>query len=318
MVTVTLTLSAVRPVLSLFGIQDGSVDVELAYLNTVCSIIYITVLCYFMSKDVIKILQSDPILAAQYKSFGYLDKCSSMRSSTSMKSLSTTSHGKSNTSTTGSLRGLNISLGSLSSIKISFKSIKDVRLKDILANEEYLELFMCHLAQEFSIECILSLIEFMQFKQLIFESRQVKPKSIRDFVITFPTSIPKSSIVYNTEETLRWKAEKLFVKYVEIGAEYEINVSSEVRNKLNNMFQSRTSPNLFLPMSSEKNPLPNLIRVISRGTSPNLAEGNQTISNDKMYTVFDECIMEMIKLLDYSLSRFKAKPQSQKIKILDE
>src|SRR5689334_21947488 len=43
-------------------------------------------------------------------------------------------------------------------------------LTDIINHEISFELFMLHLSKEFSMELLLSYIEFMQFKQLIFQS----------------------------------------------------------------------------------------------------------------------------------------------------
>ena len=44
-----------------------------------------------------------------------------------------------------------------------------LHLKDVLLHEKGLDLFIQHLAKEFSLECVLSLIEFIQFECYVFD-----------------------------------------------------------------------------------------------------------------------------------------------------
>lgn len=86
----------------------------------------------------------------------------------------------------------------------------DLTLIDVLRDEKFFDLFMDHLQCEFSIEIILSLIEFIQFQRSVYEfARTINAfqydenfipiddewRIIYDF-FHIPATIPKSSIVY--------------------------------------------------------------------------------------------------------------------------
>merc|ERR1712048_93554 len=80
-----------------------------------------------------------------------------------------------------------------------------------------------------SMELLLSLVEFIQFKKAIRAQQQIVG-GVDDFAnIELPDCVPKSSIVHNEAHDLKTKARKLFEKYVEIGCEYEINISYGLR-----------------------------------------------------------------------------------------
>ena len=85
---------------------------------------------------------------------------------------------------------------------------QEVHLNDVLSHSQGVNLFMHHLCCEFSTECLLSLIEFIQYQDYILEmyltdldkhSDEYKKKilSIR-LNVELPSSVPKSSIVYGT------------------------------------------------------------------------------------------------------------------------
>ena len=106
-----------------------------------------------------------------------------------------------------------------------------------------------------------------------------------------------SSIVYDVEHNLEWKALKLYEKYVRVGAEYEINIPSAMRSGLGHVFESRRSEEAQKVSNS-----------ISGSDNANVEEESVDYAN-----IFDECCAELVVLLGYSLSRFKCKPGWAKI-----
>ena len=145
---------------------------------------------------------------------------------------------------------------------------------------------MKHLSNEFSMELLLSLVEFIQFKQFI-DKKLEKQKNTKDEIskLLLASCIPKSTIVYNKNDNLKEKALKLYNKYIRVSSEWEINVSSGLRKQLQNRFENNYNNN-------------------NNDNNHGLFEWN----DDELYTVFDQCNDEMLKLLGYSLSRFRQKP----------
>jgi len=110
-----------------------------------------------------------------------------------------------------------------------------ISLKGVLCNAEATNLFMVYLGMEYSMECLLSLIEFVHFQQYIFgemkhQERITLPDDFKIYDIS--DSLPRSVIVQNRNLSPKMKAIKLYEKYVESGAEHEINISSDTRRRL--------------------------------------------------------------------------------------
>lgn len=131
-----------------------------------------------------------------------------------------------------------------------------------------------------------------------------------------PDNIPKSSIVYDENDDLKTKALKLYSKYVQIGSDFEINVAHAIRTQLANKFepsrfQRRVSQTFQRRLSNNKAPdTPTLSNVISASRNEN---GNGNEQNDDLSVIFDECCVVMVRLLRFSLSRFKTKPEWIKV-----
>ena len=154
---------------------------------------------------------------------------------------------------------------SLNDIVIKRKSEKIITMRDVFANNDYFGYFCVHLMKEFSIECVLSFIEFQQFQKYIL--------NIKEFGISLNTMdhdtlkslkmydlakcIPESFIVYNINkehniQTMNFRlyeemigdidndknemltrrifeiktiSYRLYKKYIETGSEFEINIS---------------------------------------------------------------------------------------------
>eukprot|EP01083_Nonionella_stella_P070964 190262_1 len=165
--------------------------------------------------------------------------------------------------------------------------LKSINLDQMLKNNEHFTCFMKHLANEFSMELLLSLVEFIQFKQLIHEqikgtsTEHVNEDQFAD--VELAKCIPQSSIVHDPDDALEAKALKLYQKYVATSSEWEINVHSAVRQQLMHRFDVT-----YHAKSKDES---------IEWTPPAL------------YIVFDDCSQEMMKLLRYSLTRFKTKPE---------
>merc|ERR1711879_680393 len=118
--------------------------------------------------------------------------------------------------------------------------------------EDSLNAFMHHLAKSYSMEILLSLIEFVQYQQWLKGILTVNVAiHSEEALIEFPSTVPVSEIIEIDEIVLvenamtpemvqmkkaKVKAHRLYQKYVaQDAAEYEINISySEIR-RLNNL-----------------------------------------------------------------------------------
>jgi len=161
----------------------------------------------------------------------------------------------------------------------------------MLTKDNYFTAFMVHLSAEFSMELLLSLVEFIQFKQAI-KGANCSMKGTQQIVtvttdsigpqesnidvddpfvnIELPDCVPESSIVHNENDSFQIKARKLYEKYIKIGSEYEINIASGLRKQSMDIFESTR---------------------------------DDIICMEAVHTVFDGCCNEMIVLLGYSLTR---------------
>ena len=102
-----------------------------------------------------------------------------------------------------------------------------------------------------SIECLLSFVEMVQFKQYMKKRMDSKisgggdeeqkeddnDRSIRgdsDLDIDFPESVPNSDMIHNDDGDVSIKAKihKFYSKYIRINSEFEINILDSTRKKL--------------------------------------------------------------------------------------
>ena len=143
------------------------------------------------------------------------------------------------------------------------------------------------------MECLLSYIEFVQFQNYLSyhvdanDDILTKTKSLR-----LSSRIPLSAIVQETEKIpkgytgdkflffAKMKAHKLYEKYIKVGCEFEINISSKARCKLHSK-------------------LGNIDSLINEQDT----ENPMTIRD--LILVFEHSKIEMLKLLTYSLTRMK-------------
>eukprot|EP01083_Nonionella_stella_P083390 230589_1 len=145
-------------------------------------------------------------------------------------------------------------------------------LHHILKDHELFHLYMQHLIREFSMECLLAFVEFTQYKVRALEVFKLKDVG-HTFCITFPKSVPRSDIVYN-DDAFKIKCHKLYLKYIEDTAEFEINIGWQDRLKLTQLMGDR-----------------------DRWMSSN-------VTQMELFQMFDEPMKEMYKLMDYAKIRF--------------
>ena len=195
----------------------------------------------------------------------------------------------------------------------------NMNLQNIFCQQQKLESFALHLNNEFSLECLLSFIEMMQFKQYFneiyfgqkMEYIMLEGKKIR---FDFGESELKSAIVFETEHDKDHKqnrnkhgseqtstesfteknstiirnfkiiAYKLYQKYIREYCELEINIPSTYRLEYGVMMKNKKE----------------------------WIENVEILPND-LLTLFDDVCMEMFKLMDHSFARFKRSDEYLKL-----
>eukprot|EP01084_Bolivina_argentea_P302051 521301_1 len=172
--------------------------------------------------------------------------------------------------------------------------INGIKLDTVLSNQDAIQLFINHLSNEYSMECLLALIEITQFQNYVeAHFMDINIETIKDDIyidkrIQFPASIPISDIIEAKEQNVsndylieaKMKAYKLYTKYIEFGSEFEINISSKQRNTIVNIIKDF---DYFIGLN---------------------------INAEELWKLFEESKYEMIKLLSFSLGRLKQCPDS--------
>lgn len=139
--------------------------------------------------------------------------------------------------------------------EITGTGIGSESLQGMLQKEDTLNLYMSHLIKEFCMEGLLALIEFTQFKMNLFtECDDINEGTIGDLLV-FPLSVPRSDIVFGSEKEcgdeetaseedklrkFKIMARRLYVKYIKIGSEFQLNVSYMTRGTLDHLMASNS------------------------------------------------------------------------------
>merc|ERR1711879_774564 len=151
--------------------------------------------------------------------------------------------------------------------------------QNMLADDQMLDLLAKHLAKEFCVECLLSLIEMTQFANRVKEELNVEDH-VHVLNIELAPNAPRSDIVYKETapdmDTFKRMAHELYSKYVVEGSEFEINISSRMRKELVDKMDD------YEDWISKENPI----------TAKELA------------MVFDEAVIDNLNLLRQSGGRF--------------
>ena len=188
-----------------------------------------------------------------------------------------------------------------------------VKLDMIFKNEDAFYFFMTHLSKEYSMEVLLSTIEFMQYQNYL--KPLVQDKEVLDSIknIEFYDNVPESMIVSSVEddgvnmskhESLdidievdgkeesdlvmmlhrgKIKANQLYQKYIKWGSEFEINIGSVPRLQL-------------------KNQLENLDSLMKTDMCIN-----------ELILLFEEAKSDQLRLLRHSLNRYRYLDEFDKV-----
>jgi len=155
----------------------------------------------------------------------------------------------------------------------------DQALSDIVSFEH----FMRWLCKEFAGENLFSLIEMVQFKKRIFENERYRfrhpvPENVHLHHL-IPDECPRSRIVYGDENgDYKAMARALYMKYVRDDVEtlYEINLRCETRRVLAGLMEDEEE----------------------------WAANGEYDDMEKLYNLFDDCIVAMHQLLGPAYRRF--------------
>eukprot|EP01083_Nonionella_stella_P172208 590232_1 len=169
-----------------------------------------------------------------------------------------------------------------------------LEMRDVLQRQKMFDAFMQQLLSEYCAECLLCIIEFIQFKEKIatdHKHNEFKSNANVSTVLALPAVCPKSAIVYQLDDSghaseYKRVALRLYQKYIRIGAEWEINIDYQNRNRYKKMFGNEETWN----STDEYDAIDGLL---------------------KLYTLFDPCIDSMMSLMSSAFNRFKNSKQYQ-------
>lgn len=120
---------------------------------------------------------------------------------------------------------------------------------DILCSENALNALMMLLSREYAMEILLSFIEFHQYQLYIMNKLEMNKEEIQhSFNINLnelPSNIPDSEILLSCPDNEKLMAYKLYKKYIEIGSEYQINIASNTKERLESQLSDRNK-DLFI------------------------------------------------------------------------
>eukprot|EP01083_Nonionella_stella_P140039 428572_1 len=150
----------------------------------------------------------------------------------------------------------------------------------ILSNKEAVHLFMQYLVYEYSMEILLSFIEFSQYleylENMIDQNQSLSEETSLYKDLDLSKSVPLSSIVANenADHDFKRKAYELYAKYIREGSEYSINIAGKLKVQFKTLMDDyETFKNMDLQPLDIKQ-------------------------------IFEECRNEMYQLLTFSHMRF--------------
>eukprot|EP01083_Nonionella_stella_P222693 794389_1 len=198
------------------------------------------------------------------------------------------------------------------------EKILHISLSTMFSDIKYINEFFGHLSREFSMECLLAMIEFIQLQQyILLHMQQYKNFYYKQFGnlkiknnVELPRGIPRSTIIYGDNEELvdkylnnvngriisimereqvrvRLISYQLYKKYAAIGSEWEINISYETRGRLTAKLH-----NFNEWMSTNKS----------------------NVQMWQLVQLFEDSKHEMYRLLRHSFARFKRGDDFEKIR----
>ena len=151
---------------------------------------------------------------------------------------------------------------------------------------------MIYLSHEFSMENLLSFVEFLQFQRYVadkMECEDVKGnKQLLCNMLILPDTVPLSEIVHDESIGIKKTAYLLYEKYIDDNAIYMINIPFRAKQKINKIMQK-------YKVDIDAN-----------------NDGDEKIDTG-MLMVFDGCCEEMQQIMQDSYGRYKLTPQYHNI-----
>eukprot|EP00485_Elphidium_margaritaceum_P010420 CAMPEP_0202710256 /NCGR_PEP_ID=MMETSP1385-20130828/22258_1 /ASSEMBLY_ACC=CAM_ASM_000861 /TAXON_ID=933848 /ORGANISM="Elphidium margaritaceum" /LENGTH=397 /DNA_ID=CAMNT_0049369749 /DNA_START=299 /DNA_END=1492 /DNA_ORIENTATION=- len=158
------------------------------------------------------------------------------------------------------------------------------RMKHCLGVNETLDLFVKQCCDEHCMECILSVIEFTQFKAKASEALDhdgdIKIDT-NDFALELPDACPLSGIIQNNDGDLKAMASELYEKYIRRNSEWEINISYGLRRFYSTLLEDQNA----------------------------WTANREYDAPQQIFTLFDPCVQEMIVLVGPTFSRYTSSSQ---------
>eukprot|EP01084_Bolivina_argentea_P257357 433588_1 len=135
-------------------------------------------------------------------------------------------------------------------------------LLNVLSDQHKFESFMKYISLDLSTNLLLAFVELIQFQQYTSNYIEKHKNSIDNVnydnlqtylfeLIEFPKTVPKSMIVYDDKlqdgdlnadeflDRLRRISHQLFLKYIEFGSNFEINISTQTQIEVCNLMQHK-------------------------------------------------------------------------------
>jgi len=174
---------------------------------------------------------------------------------------------------------------------------KKVTMKEALSDIMAFEHFMRWTLKRYCQECLFSIIEMTQFKTKILEDIQAASNrtwttsstpDTAPYVLKIPEECPQSRIVYGKESgDYKTMARALYVKYVKIDSDYEINVDHATRCNLTELMDDEAA-----------------------------WRHNEACADlETMYRLFDGCLFSMFRLLAAVYEEFSKSDSFQLVKV---
>eukprot|EP01084_Bolivina_argentea_P074810 135686_1 len=169
-------------------------------------------------------------------------------------------------------------------------SVQGLQLKQLFSKQRFFEVYMAHLSKEFSMHFMLALIEIIQFQQIVMEENE-NNLDVNQFEnslfrhCAFYKDVPLSTIVFGDNDEkeqlyiTKTKANTIFSKYIVYGAEYEILLTYETRERVSEVMS-------HLDWIED-----------------------ESIDIEQILQLFDECTGEIFSVLLDGFGRFQATQQ---------
>ena len=166
-------------------------------------------------------------------------------------------------------------------------------LLEFLSNSLAFEAFMTYLSYEFSMENLLSFVEFVQFQKYAADtmgraSIQREEDLLCDMLI-LPDTVPLSEIVHDGNMCLKKKALLLYQKYIADGSIYMINIPFRVKQELRQIMDQ-----------------------YRMDIDECIIEEDDIIDTD-ILMVFDDCCKKIQQIMNGTYGRYKSTPQYHNI-----